>query len=133
MRTTACGKATRTGRLRKAGQFLDAAAIVQTMSEGETDLEDAYVTLCVHSGIASSDVICCAVLGKHARGESHDEAIALLKTADADAAKHLSVLLGLKSKAGYTALAIGPSDVKRAQRAAERLFELGQRAHANTG
>lgn len=64
VRTAPCDKATRTGRFRKAGQFLDAAVLVQAISEGGSDLDDADVTLCVHSGIASADVICCAVLGK---------------------------------------------------------------------
>lgn len=133
MRTAPCHKATRTGRFRKAGQFLEAAAIVQTISEGEADLDDADVNLCVHSGIASADVICCAVLGKHAQGENHDEAIALLRTADPAAAKHLAVLLGRKTRAGYTALATGPQDVKRAQRAAEQLYETAQQQHAKAG
>ncbi len=133
MRTADCDKTTRAGRFRKAGQFLEAARIVQTISAGEADLDDAYVTLCVHSGIASADVICCAVLGKHAQGENHEDAIALLRTADPDAAKHLAVLLGMKSKAGYTALPIAPKDVKRAQRAAEPLYETAQREHVKAG
>lgn len=73
MRTAPCNKATRSGRFRKAGQFLEAAGVVRTMSEGGADLNDACVTLCVHAGIASADVICCAVLGEHAQGENHDE------------------------------------------------------------
>ena len=92
------------------------ASIVQTRSGGEADLDDAYVTLCVHSGIASADVVRCALLGKHAHGDNHDEAVTLLKTADPEAAKHLAVLLGMQSKAGYTALPVRPKDVMRAQR-----------------
>lgn len=133
MRGVDCDKTARLGRLRKAAQFLEAASIVQTRSGGEADLDNAYVTLCVHSGIASADVICCAVLGKHAHGDNHDEAVTLLKTADPEAAKHLAVLLGMKSKAGYTALPVRPKDVKRAQRAAESLYEKAQRAHAKAG
>lgn len=41
-------------------------------------MTDAYVPLCVHAGIAASDVVCCAKLGEHAQGENHDEAVGLL-------------------------------------------------------
>jgi hypothetical protein len=40
------------GRLRKAEQFLDAAETIREFSDDEHDVGDAYVTLCVHAGIA---------------------------------------------------------------------------------
>jgi hypothetical protein len=61
VRTQPCTAAIRQGRLRKAEQFLRAANLVR-------DVADAYSTLCVHAGIAASDVICCARLGEHAQG-----------------------------------------------------------------
>jgi hypothetical protein len=51
------------------------------------EVADAYVTLCVHAGIAASDVICCSSLGRHAQGDSHEEAAVLLASADKDAAQ----------------------------------------------
>jgi hypothetical protein len=122
-----CDDGKRLGRLEKTRQFLRAADLVEVFLE-DVDVGDAYVTLCVHSGIAAADVICCARLGRHAQGDNHDEAIALLDRAGSkEGAKHLAVLLGLKSKAGYTAAPSSKTDVKRARRAAQALVELAER------
>jgi hypothetical protein len=76
----------------------------------------------VHPGIAAAAAVCCAHLGRYAQGDSHVEAVALLKKANAaDAAKRLEVLLGMKSKAGYTHLPSSTTDAKRAGRAAKDL------------
>ena len=72
-----CSEATRRGRLDKATQFADAAEIIEAMVDGD-DLDDAYITLCVHAGIAAADVLCCARMGVHAQGDDHTEAVALL-------------------------------------------------------
>lgn len=127
--TSPCPKHVRTGRLRKAEQFLAVAHDVLALADDD-DVGDAFVTLCVHAGIAASDVICCAALGKHARGPNHNEAIDLLRQADKDAAKHLETLLDMKTKSGYTAVAASTSDIKRATRAAEPLVEAARLAHA---
>ena len=76
-----CDKTIRQGRMAKAEEFADAARVVQDLAEGPGDVADAYVTLCVHAGIAASDVICCARLGRYAQGNDHHEAVDLLKTA----------------------------------------------------
>jgi hypothetical protein len=55
------------GRLSKAEQFLDVAAMVRDLADDEEDVGDAVVTLCVHAGIAASDVICCKALGHLSR------------------------------------------------------------------
>ncbi|HET9059830.1 MAG TPA: hypothetical protein VFN61_07905, partial [Acidimicrobiales bacterium] len=99
MKEKPCDETVRAGRLAKARQFLAAAEEIKP-SGGEGT--DAYVTLCVHAGIAAADVICCRRLGRHAQGDNHAEAVALLKSADPEAAQRLATLLGLKSKAGYT-------------------------------
>ncbi|OLZ50496.1 hypothetical protein BS329_18870 [Amycolatopsis coloradensis] len=57
----------------KAGQFIEAADMVRELADEHEDVADADVTLCVHAGIAASDVICRARLGEHAQGENHDE------------------------------------------------------------
>ncbi|SFH25794.1 hypothetical protein [Amycolatopsis regifaucium] len=116
------------GRLGKANQFLEAADTIRELACEHEDVTDAYVTLCVHAGIAASDVICCARLGKHALGESHDEAIGLLAKADNDVAKHLRTLLKLKTKAGYSHTPVTADEFKRAGRAAETLVETARRA-----
>jgi hypothetical protein len=86
-----CPPATRAGRLAKAEQFYLAAETID-----DQDVADAYVTLCVHAGIAAADAICCARLGQHAHGDDHQEAVALLTRADRTIAKHLKVLLNMK-------------------------------------
>ena len=52
-----CTQAVRSGRLKKAEQFAQAAETVQEFADEGDDIGDAYVTLCVHAGIAAADVI----------------------------------------------------------------------------
>jgi len=67
-RTRTCTQAIRSGRMRKANQFLAAADNLVRSDANETaEIADAYVTLCVHSAIAASDVVCCVSLGEHAK------------------------------------------------------------------
>jgi len=40
---------------------------ISELADEHEDVADAYVTLCVHAGIAASDVICCATLVETAR------------------------------------------------------------------
>ncbi|MBK5249186.1 MAG: hypothetical protein JJE50_07080 [Actinomycetales bacterium] len=127
MRTSDCDKAVRLGRLSKAEQFADAARTVRDLSAGDTDVADAYVTLCVHAGIAAADVICCARLARYSRGEDHNEAVTLLGTVDATAAKHLRSLLDMKTRAGYSHTPASVEQVKRAGRAMEALLTLAHR------
>jgi hypothetical protein len=129
-RISPCTPEIRRARLRKANQFIDAATIIADQSD-EEDIADAFVTLCVHAGIAAADVICCARLGQHAQGEDHTEAVALLSKADRGSGKHLRVLLGLKTKAGYSHAGATTADAKRAVRAAEALLETARRVSAS--
>ncbi len=129
-RVVTCTRDTRRGRLRKADQFLDAAHLVAGQGPQQADNPDAFVTLCIHAGITASDVICCARLGQHAQGDNHNDAVALLQKADSGSAKHLQVLLTMKTKAGYSHTEVTPTDAKRAGRAAEELVETARRAGA---
>ena len=103
------------------------------LADEDDDVADAYVTLCVHAGIAASDVICCARLGEHAQGESHQDAVSLLKTADTHVAQHLSTLLNLKTKSGYSHTPATAEEFKRAGRAAQALLEAARRAQGLAG
>ena len=118
-----CSPVDRSGRLSNARQFLDAALIVAEGSEGEKDLTDAYITLCVHAGIAAADVLCCARLGVHATGEDHAAAVALLQQVDVAMAKDLGTLLRTKTRAGYSSTPSPIADRRAAGRAATRLVE----------
>lgn len=129
-RSSPCTPEIRRGRLRKANQFIDAATLIADQDDREAEIADALVTLCVHAGIAAADVICCARLGEHAHGEDHSEAVALLTKADTGSAKHLRVLLGMKTKAGYSHARATAADAKRAVRAAEALVETAHRVNA---
>jgi hypothetical protein len=55
----------------KARQFSDAATLISELASDDSNLGDAYITLCVHAGIAAADVVCCSRLGVHASGQDH--------------------------------------------------------------
>ncbi len=112
----------------KAEQFADAAEVVRQVADEATDVADAYVTLCVHAGIAAADVVCAASLGVHAVGEHHQEAVALLARADKGASRHLAALLGMKTLAGYSHTPVSRDRAVRAGRAMDALLEAARRA-----
>ena len=125
-RTRPCDDVLTRGRLRKAEQFWEAAEITRELADHEAEVGDVYVTLCVHAGIAAADVICCVGLGVYAVGEDHNEALALItkvRPGGKELAKALGVLLGMKTRAGYSASPVSAVDRKRAQRRAERLLQ----------
>jgi hypothetical protein len=111
---------------------MEAANVIHEFADQDEEVGDAYVTLCVHAGIAASDVICCVNLGEHAKGESHSDAVELLKRVDKDAAKQLNALLNLKTKSGYSHMPVTAVEFKRAGRAAAALVEQAGRARAST-
>jgi len=120
-----CDESTIAGRLAKAEQFLQGAEIIREFAADEQDIADAYVTLCVHCGVAAADVICCIALGGHVQGEDHNEAVTQLSKVRPDGAAlgtALRTLLGMKTRAGYSHEHVSTAGCKRAQRAAERLL-----------
>nr|WP_291840575.1 hypothetical protein [Candidatus Microthrix sp.] len=92
----------------KARQFSDAATLISELASDDSNLGDAYITLCVHAGIAAADVICCSRLGVHASGQDHAAAAALLDQADAGLGKELRRLLGLKTRLAIPRLRQAP-------------------------
>lgn len=125
-RTRPCGEATARNRFQKAREFLAAA-------ESITDKGDAYVTLCVVSGIASSDVLCCRRLGEHTQGDDHAHAVALLRRLDFSLAEDLQTLLGMKTRSAYGEAASSDADVRRAGRAARRLLDAARQSRPLDG
>lgn len=115
------------GRRRKAERFADAARLVDEFDD-DGELTDVIVTLCVHAGIAASDVICMKKLGTHVKGDNHAEAIAHLRSADREASSALASLLGMKTKAGYGFDSVSRADLTRAMRAMENLITAMRRA-----
>jgi len=116
----------REGRLGKAKQFAAVARDVADLADEAQEVSDAYVTLLVHAGIAAADVICCARLGEYAQGSNHNEAIALLKKADPDSARHLETLLKMKTRVGYGHTPASQVDLKKAQRAGDALLKTAR-------
>jgi hypothetical protein len=131
-RTNPCTPDVRRGRLRKAGQFLDAATLIADQAGDEAGNADAFITLCIHAGIAAADVICCVRLGQHAQGESHNQALTMLDQADSESARHLRVLLGMKTRIGCSHTEATATEAKRAGRAAETLVETARRVNAGS-
>jgi hypothetical protein len=122
VRTTPAGPGVRAGRLAKAEQFAGAARDVLLLADEASDVADAFVTLAVHSGIAAADAICCARLGEYSRSERHQDAIGVLARADAAGARHLRVLLGMKTAAGYSSSPVTAENRIRAERAMDALL-----------
>jgi len=122
-RKAPCDPAVVAGRTKKAHQFLEAAETIRELAANEADVGDAYVTLCVHAGIAAADVLCCRALGYHVQGESHAEAIAELGRVGKDHARALGSLLKIKTRAGYGDTPVSAEQRRRAGRAARQLVD----------
>jgi hypothetical protein len=115
--------------MHKAEQFAEAAETIREFADDEADVGDAYVTLLIHAGIAAADVIACHELGEHARGESHTEAVALLRRVRRDGtelAEALSTLLASKTRAGYGHQPVTRDTRTRSSRAAEKLLRAAR-------
>lgn len=132
-RTRKCGEADARRRLARAREFFEIAELA--MSEQDPG-DHSYVyasaaaSLAVLAGIAASDSACCMALGECSRADGHDEAAQLIRTITPggdDAAKDLAVLIGLKDRAQYGAMALGGQDLKRLMRRAESLLDFADR------
>jgi hypothetical protein len=117
------------GRRAKAEQFLRAAEEIMDLADDAADIGDAYVTLCVHAGIAASDTICAHRLGVYSSGENHNEALGLLRRVQPDGAQltgDLGALLQMKTKAGYTHRPVSGQERVSAGRKARALVEAAR-------
>ena len=106
-----CPEGFAAARLAKANGFMEAAELTKTFDEA-IELRDAYVTLWIHSGIASADYICCKRLGEYHSSDNHNAAIAALAGVDKELAEQLRRLLRLKTKAGYSGAPASADDGK---------------------
>lgn len=116
-------------RLAKAAAFAEAAALLYDEVSGTAEYPDVYVTNAVHAGIAAADVICIRRIGLYSATGAHEEAVRLLGTTDVAAAKNLSRLLGVKTKAGYSTSPVSAADVSMARRSHLALLEAARAAH----
>lgn len=128
-KTKTCTQAIKAGRMHKAEQFADAAETIREFADDEADVGDAFVTLLIHAGIAAADVICCEALGEHAHGESHTDAVALLRRVrpdGGDLGNALGTLLGAKTRAGYGYRPVNQETRVRSTRAVEKLLRAAR-------
>jgi hypothetical protein len=124
-----CSEQIAAGRVRKAEQFLDAAETIRDFADDEAKVGDAFVTLCIHAGIAASDAICCRALGHFVQGDDHNQAIAELAKAGPNGralSNDLRALLQMKNRAEYEARPVSADQRKRAWRRAEGLVEAAR-------
>jgi hypothetical protein len=125
LKTKPCDRAAGRQRLQAAVSYEQLAATAAVLTEPDDPYRwSSLITNCIHAGIAAADAICCAVLGEHAQGDDHQQAIELLRRVTpggTDLAKALAVLLAMKTAAGYGAAPLTEEKAKRARRSADRL------------
>ena len=129
-RTQSCDRGDALTRLAQAESFLLAAELIV-----DDDSDDATpsvaASLAVLAGIAASDAACCARLGVRARGQSHAEAVDLLRTVEpggADMAKDLQRLLNRKDDSQYGLAFVSSAEAGRMVGWAKRLVGHSRRA-----
>jgi len=92
-------------------------------------LSSVAASLAVLAGIAATDAACCAALGRRARGQNHDEALALVETivpAGRAMARDLRRLLAVKDDAQYGVLVVSMERARSAVVWARRLVTAAQ-------
>jgi hypothetical protein len=102
-RTQTCGRTEARTRLEQADAFVVAAELVLEDTTADAN-SGVAAALAILAGIAASDAACCARLRRRARGQAHEEAIALLETVEPggqEMAKDLKRLLQKKDSASY--------------------------------
>jgi hypothetical protein len=121
-----CTAATIEGRLARAIEFFESA---EDEHRHHPQRANAWVTRYILAGIAAADVICCRALGRHAQGDNHVQAVALLRSVQPDGpelSNALGVLLGMKTKAGYGERPVMAEDKARALRRAKQLVDAAR-------
>ena len=124
-RTATCDRNDASVRLRHAESFLVVADLVLDQSDDAAlALTSVAASLAVLAGIAAADAACCVALGRRARGQNHEEAVALIRTIAPNGeamARDLGRLLGLKDDAQYGVLVVSPERVRSAVGWARRI------------
>jgi hypothetical protein len=128
-RQAPCGAAEAARRARLARAYLDAA---EQAAGGEGDeARNVAAGNAVLAAMAASDALTCLRLGRHSRGQAHQEAAALLRTVRPDGARlarDLATALTVKDAAHYGSVFVSPSTLKATLRAAGRLVDAAETA-----
>ncbi|MEX1005210.1 MAG: hypothetical protein WD156_07565 [Acidimicrobiia bacterium] len=128
-RTRPCGPYDADQRHAQAKAFAELAELDPASDDGPT--RSAAVSNAVLAGIAAADSICCRRLGRHAAGDDHQRAIALVEEAGdvgQGARRHLETLLSIKHKAQYEEVDPTIPEARRAIRAMRSILELAAQA-----
>ena len=128
-RTRPCSPQDAAQRFDQAKAFATLAELDPESDEGPT--RSAAVSNAVLAGIAAADSICCRRLGRHAAGDDHQQALALVEEAGEvgrEARRHLETLLSIKHKAQYEEVDPTVTEARRAIRAMRSILELAAQA-----
>lgn len=130
-RQSPCGPTEAARKARVARAYLDVAGQA-TRQEGD-EARNVAAGNAVLAAIAASDALTCLRLGRHSRGQGHQEATALLGAVRPDGprlAKDLATVLGIKDTAHYASSFVSAVTLKSTLRAATRLVEAAEAAIA---
>lgn len=128
-RTRPCGPQDAAQRYDQAKAFAELAELDPESDDGPT--RSAAVSNAVLAGIAAADSICCRRLGRHAVGDDHQQAMALVEEAGEvgrEARRHLETLLAIKHKAQYEEVDPTVTEARKAIRAMRSILELAAQA-----
>ena len=125
-----CNRRDAQNRLAQAEKFVEVAELVLDDGSSTTN-PGVAAALAVLAGIAASDAACCAKLGKRARGQSHEEAKAVLETVapcGSEMAKDLGRLLQRKNDSHYGIAFVSEGDARDMVGWAKRLLMMARAA-----
>ena len=128
-RQAPCGPTEAARKARLARAYLDLAE--QALAHDADEARNVAAGNAVLAAIAASDAMTCLRLGRHSRGQAHQEATTLLRTIRPDGpklAKDLSTALGVKDAAHYGSVFVSAATLRTTLRAATRLVEAAETA-----
>lgn len=128
-RTQDCSRQDALSRLQQAESFLEVSQMV-IVGVDEIATPGVAAALAVLAGMAASDAACCTKLKRRARGQHHDEAVALLASVHphgAQMAKDLERLLNRKDDAHYGLHLLSKSDVEKMVGWAQRIVDSARK------
>jgi hypothetical protein len=126
-RQPTCGLPDARARTAVARRYLDVAEL--TADEDDASAwRNVAVGNAVLAGIAASDALCCARLGRRSRDADHRAAVDLLAQVDERLGRDLDRLLQVKDVAHYGAGLISDPKVRSCLRAARHLVEAAETA-----
>lgn len=130
-RQAPCGPAEAGRKARLARAYLDLAEAAAGQDSDEA--RNVAAGNAVLAAIAASDALTCLRLGRHSRGQAHQEAPALLRAIRPDGptlAKDLSTALSVKDAAHYGSVLVSATTLRTTLRAATRLVAAAEMAVA---